>query len=98
MNLSRRLGVVAVVALLTLGACSTVSKVGALNPFHRSGKEKARSAAAARSNRVPVIALNDQLKVADALKGQDFLLPPPAPQSDWPVPGGTLEQSVENVD
>ena len=47
--------------------------------------------------RIPIIALNDQLKVSDALKGQDFLLPPPAPQADWPLPGGSPGQSVEHV-
>jgi outer membrane protein assembly factor BamB len=98
MSIRRKLGAVAIAALVAIGGCSTVSKVGELNPFHRPGREKARASAAARANRVPVIALNDQLKVADALKGQDFFLPPPAPQSDWPVPGGTLEQSVEHVD
>lgn len=88
----------AIAALLSISACSTVSKVGALNPFHGGSKEKAKERAAAKTNRIPVIALNDQLKVSDALKGQDFFLPPPAPLADWPVPGGTLEQSVENVD
>ncbi len=93
-----KLGAVAVMALLTLSACSTVSKVGSLNPFHGRDKEKGKASAAARTNRIPVIALNDQLKVADALKGQDFFLPAPAPQADWPVAGGTLEQSIENVE
>jgi len=90
-----KLGAVAVVALLALSACSTISKV---NPFHGREKGKDRATAASRANRIPLIELNEQLKVADALKGQDFLLPPPASQTDWPVPGGSLEQSVENVD
>lgn len=100
MNSSRTLGAVALTALLALGACSTVSKVGELNPFHGKAKDTRTADARTKSkaNRIPVIALNDQLKVADGLKGQDFLLPPPAAQGDWPVPGGTLEQSVENVD
>ncbi len=93
-----KLGAVAAMALLTLGACSTVSKVGSLNPFHGRDKEKGKAGAASRANRIPVIALNDQLKVADALKGQDFFLPAPAPQADWPVAGGSLEQSIENVE
>ncbi len=93
-----KLGAVAVMALLTLGACSTVSKVGSLNPFHGRAKEKGKASAASRANRIPIIALNDQLKVADALKGQDFFLPAPAAQADWPVAGGSLEQSIENVE
>jgi outer membrane protein assembly factor BamB len=96
MTSGRSLGAIAIVALLALGGCSTVSKI---NPFHGGGgHEKAAKNAASKAGRIPVIALNDQLKVADALKGQDFLLPPPGPQQDWPVPGGTLEQSVEHVE
>lgn len=84
-----------VIASLALSGCATVSKVGSLNPFHA---RKGRSAAtASKGVRIPVVALNDQLKVSDALKGQDFFLPPPAPQSEWPYPGGTLASSVENV-
>ena len=97
MTTRRKPGAILVVALLALGACSTVSKVGSLNPFHGRPHEKEKNAAN-KAGRIPVIALNDQLKVADALKGQDFLLPPPAPQPEWPVAGGDLEQSVENVD
>ena len=41
--------------------------------------------------------LNDQLRVSDSLRGQDFFLPPAQPQADWPVAGGSLEQSVEHV-
>jgi outer membrane protein assembly factor BamB len=92
--MTTRLGAAAIVALLALGGCSSVSKV---NPFHGHDHEKGRNAAS-KAGRIPVIALNDQLQVSDALKGQDFLLPPPAEQKNWPVPGGTLEQSVENVD
>jgi outer membrane protein assembly factor BamB len=97
MTTNSKLGAIAATALLMLVGCSTVSKV---SPFHgrHHDNDRGRANAASRANRIPVIALNDQLKVADALKGQDFLLPPPAVQTDWPVPGGTLEQSVENVD
>jgi outer membrane protein assembly factor BamB len=94
MRSNKTFGVAVAVAALALGACSTVSKVGALNPLHG----RAKPSAAAKGNRIPVIALNDQLKVADALKGQDFQLPPPAPLADWPLPGGTPAQSVEHVD
>ena len=89
----RPLGVFALAAL-ALSACATISKVGSISPFH--GPKHASTAS--KGVRIPVIALNDQLKVADILKGQDFLLPPPAPQSEWPLPGGGLGQSVEHVD
>ena len=103
MTTRRKLGAITIIALLGLGGvlagCATASKVGSINPFHGRKHEKGGERNAAnKANRIPVIALNDQLKVADALKGQDFLLPPPAPQADWPGPGGTPEQSVENVE
>ena len=94
MTVYRTLSVVAAAAL-ALSACSTVSKVGSLNPFH--GKKRHESTAA-RGVRIPVIAPGEELKVSDALKGQDFFLPPAAPQSEWPLPGGNLAQSVEHVD
>jgi outer membrane protein assembly factor BamB len=89
----RPLAVLALTAL-ALSACGTISKVGSISPFH--GRRHASTAS--KGVRIPVIALNDQLKVADVLKGQDFFLPPPAPQSEWPLPGGALSQSVEHVD
>jgi len=89
----RPLAVLALAAL-ALSACATISKVGSISPFH--GRKHASTAS--KGVRIPVIALNDQLKVADILKGQDFFLPPPAPQSEWSLPGGGLSQSVEHVD
>jgi len=90
MTNARLFGLLVVACVIGLGGCSTVSKV---NPFH--GKKAASTAS--RGARIPVIALDEQLKVASALKGQDFFLPPPAPVAAWPLPGGTPEQSVENV-
>jgi outer membrane protein assembly factor BamB len=90
MTTARMFGVLAAVAMVALGGCSTVSKV---NPFH--GKKAASTAS--RGARIPVIALDQQLEVASALKGQDFFLPPPAPLDAWPLSGGTAEQSIEHV-
>ncbi len=83
----------AVAAVLALAGCGTLSKVGSLSPFHG----KAKASTASRGTRIPIIASSDQLAVSDALKGQDFQLPPAAPQADWPLPGGTPAQSVEHV-
>ena len=80
---------IAVAAVATAG-CSTM---GRINPFHSSPKP-----ATNESQRISLLELNDQLKVSSSLKGQDFFLPAPQPQADWPLPGGTLESSVENVD
>ena len=94
MNRKITFGVVLALAALTLSACATVSRVGSLNPIHG----KAKRHAVVHTNRIPVIGLNDQLKVSDALKGQDFFLPEPATLTDWPLPGGTPAQSIEHVD
>lgn len=76
---------------LTVAGCSTVSQV---NPFH--GKEKPKEKI--KGTRIPVIELNDQLKVSDALKGQDFDLPPPDPVTQWPLPGGAPSQAMGHVE
>ena len=93
MTTVRTAGLIAALAALALGGCSTLSKVGSLSPFHRK-----HVSLAAKGNRISLLALNDQLKVAPDLKGQDFFLPAPQPMADWPLPGGTPEQSVEHVD
>ncbi|HEV2365969.1 MAG TPA: PQQ-binding-like beta-propeller repeat protein [Caulobacteraceae bacterium] len=81
-------------AAAVLAGCSTVSKVGSIVPFTHRGRKIAENEA----NRIPVLALNGGLAVSPSLKGQQFYLPPPAPMTDWPVPGGALDNSVENVD
>ncbi len=93
MNKASALGVLTLAATLALGGCSTISKVGSISPFHKKGSTRKIEGV-----RIPIIAPNDQLAVSDTLKGQDFFLPPPAPQTDWPLPGATPAQSVENVD
>jgi outer membrane protein assembly factor BamB len=87
----RSIGVVALAATLALGGCSTLGKV---NPFHGKKEPKRKISGV----RIPIIQSNEQLTVSDTLKGQDFFLPVPAPQADWPLPGGAPSQSVENVD
>jgi outer membrane protein assembly factor BamB len=77
------------VASLAIAGCSSIH-----NPFASHPK----ASKASPGERISLLELSDQLRVSDALKGQDFFLPAPAPQADWPLAGGTLEQSVENVD
>jgi outer membrane protein assembly factor BamB len=76
------------VAAIALAGCSTAGRM-----FHARPKPPK----AAQPQRISLLELGDELKVSDALKGQDFYLPAPQPQADWPVAGGTLEQSVEDV-
>ena len=83
----------AVLALLAaaLGGCGTVSR---LNPFDNEQGPQAR---AAEGRRVSVIAFDQTLAPAEALKNVAFELPAPAPVADWPQPGGTPEQALEHV-
>jgi outer membrane protein assembly factor BamB len=92
----KRIGGVAVLAAFAIGVtgCSTVgSTVGKLNPFHKSEKK----AIASEGQRISIIAFQPKVEAASSLKGQDFYLPPAAPRADWPLPGGTPEQSIEHV-
>ena len=84
-----------VIAAITLAAVALAGCNSIRSPFR--ARPKAPPATAA-GERISLLELNDQLKVSDSLKGQDFYLPAPQAQADWPYAGGTLEQSVENVD
>lgn len=80
-------------AALTLGACSTLQSI---NPF--ASKDDTPEATTSRTNRVPILGLDQTVQASDALRGVDFFIPPPAALDSWPLPGGTPEQSVEHVD
>jgi outer membrane protein assembly factor BamB len=84
-------------ALLTgLAGCSTVtSAIDRITPFDRDGGPQAQASA---GQRVSVVAFDQTISAAEALKGADFFLPEAKPLADWPLPGGTPEQSVEHVE
>ena len=82
-----------VAACVAVSGCSTVSR---LNPFNRDDDED--QAIASQGERIPVIALDQSLQPADALKGVDYFLPTPTVMDSWPVPGGNLEQAVGHVE
>jgi outer membrane protein assembly factor BamB len=77
-------------AAVSLAACAHHGINNPFRPVHRPPP-------ANEAQRISLLELNDQLNVSDSLRGQDFFLPPPQPQADWPTAGGTLENSVENV-
>jgi len=87
-----RLLTVLLVAALGASGCSTL---GHLNPFHAKGAPKET---ASEGERISIVAEDQKLEVSDALKGVDFALPAPTVVADWPLPGGTPEQSVAHVD
>src|SRR5690606_8936705 len=79
-------------ATLATGGCSTI---GRLNPF---GGDDEPKEVASEGQRIPIVPADQTLEPAAELKGLDFNLPPAAPVADWPLPGGTPEQSHENVE
>jgi len=94
MTSRRHARVIAAVTIASVAVAGCGSLPSVPNPFR--GRPKPVETAA--GERISLLELNDQLRVSDSLKGQDFYLPAPQPQPEWPLPGGTLEQSVENVD
>jgi outer membrane protein assembly factor BamB len=87
-----RLLTVLMVAALGTSACSTLGKI---NPFH--GKQAPQETASA-GERISIVPSDQKLEASEALKGVDFALPAPVTVAAWPLPGGTLEQSVDHVD
>ena len=93
---TRALSLTLVVAI-ALGGCSTIRGLGdRLNPFN-DGEDAANESVATEGQRISIIAFDPEVAPAEALKGQDFFLPPAAAMAEWPLPGGTPEQSVEHV-
>jgi outer membrane protein assembly factor BamB len=91
MTFKRTLTVLALIAVTGLAGCASISK---MNPFKGGANNKVK---ASEGQRISIIAFDEKLAVADALKGVDFYLPDPVARTDWPLPGGTPEQSVEHV-
>ena len=84
----------AALALIGVGVagCETLAKI---NPIHKSDENKVK---AAEGERIPLIALNQNLEVSEALKGQSFFLPDPQPVASWPQPFGTPGVWIDNLD
>jgi outer membrane protein assembly factor BamB len=97
MTSMRRNGLLVLLLAVAVGAsgCSTASKIGQLNPFHKSDAGPAEKAS--EGQRVSIVAFDEKIEPAEGLKGADFFLPDPKPITEWALPGGTPEQSLENV-
>jgi len=78
---------------LSLASCAAQR---AMLPFGLGGKEE-NTAIATEGQRISVLAFEQQLAPSAALAGRDFFIPGPQAATAWPVPGGTIENSVEHV-
>lgn len=97
MSSAFRIGLVTAIAM-TLAGCSTMQQLGLLRDSSGKGDSAEGAPAPDERERIPVIALDQQLKTTDALKGKAITLPAAAARADWPLPGGTPEQSIEHVE
>ena len=90
----RRNGALTVLLALAMAStgCATVKR---FNPFH--GTDKSAKEVAAQGNRIAINALDEKVEPAEGLKGADFFLPEPQAVTQWALPGGTPEQSMEHV-
>ena len=80
------------VVSLSVGACA-----GIRMPRLPGSRGGSGSKYQGPGTRIPVLPQDQKLEPSAALKGVDFALPPPHAVTEWPLPGGTPEQSVENV-
>jgi outer membrane protein assembly factor BamB len=76
-----------------LAGCSGIRTPSFFGLLNKKPKERA-----AEGQRIPVLGAAEKIEVSPSLQGVDFSVPPPAPQTSWPLPGGDPEQSVEHLD
>jgi outer membrane protein assembly factor BamB len=74
----------------SLGGCSTIEK---LNPFD----SKANKVVATQGQRIPLVAFNQKVEVAEALKGQPITVPAMELVDAWPQPGGPVQGWIDNI-
>ena len=91
----RRAPLAVALAAVTLSGCSTLSAIGDRIPVLGNNEN---SSVASAGNRVSVMAFDETLATAEGLKGADFEIPAAVARADWPLPGGTPEQSIEHTE
>jgi outer membrane protein assembly factor BamB len=77
----------------SLASCASARRI---LPFGL-GREEAPQATASEGQRISILAFEQQLAPAAGLAGRDFFLPGPVAANAWPLPGGTIENSIEHV-
>ncbi len=86
----------ALISVMFVTGCSTLSRVGDLNPFAKDSKE-GQGDVAGESDRISILTFEDQLKVSeDAAPGQ-VVLPEPYRNADWPQTGGNTAHVMQHT-
>lgn len=83
---------IAVVAAACAGlsACATAQKLNFL-------KSHKNTVIATAGKRIPVLTFDQKVTPSATLSGVGFQIPEAQPVTAWPLPGGTAEQSMENI-
>src|SRR5882757_9418090 len=85
-----RLCLVLAAASLLLGGCSVFDEVGSW--FSSNGKKSNL-----RGVRIPVMALDADLKADPAIAAIPIVLPPPYRNPEWPQPGGYASNAMYHL-
>ncbi len=88
-----------VIALLAMGlaGCQVLQEMNYFTAIFPKAEES-DGPAPEEKQRIPLLALDQQLRINDALKGGTFTLPPAMARADSPLPGGSLEQAPEHIE
>ncbi len=77
----------------SLASCASARR---LIPFGLGDTDEPQ-ATASEGERISILSFEQQLAPAAGLAGRDFFLPGPVAATAWPLPGGTVENSIEHV-
>jgi outer membrane protein assembly factor BamB len=73
-----------------LSACATAQKLNFLQKRHNQ-------VVATAGKRIPVLTFDQSVETSSALSGVGFQIPEPQAVTAWPLPGGTTQQAMDNV-
>jgi outer membrane protein assembly factor BamB len=87
----------ALIGSLSLGACSTLSKVtSAVNPFDNN-KNSDQGDVPTDPERISILSLNDKLEVSGTMLTSEIILPEAYTNTQWSQPGGYATHSPQRT-
>jgi outer membrane protein assembly factor BamB len=81
---------------VTLAACAGLSGCATAQKLNFLKKHNNKVIATA-GKRIPVLTFDQSVEQSATLAGVGFQIPDPQPVTAWPLPGGTTQQSMDNV-